>query len=256
MPKLEIEISEEALAKLQRLAEKEGKPIAELAAQEFEIAMERHPRYLDCTAWELMASMVHEHRQSLNAIIGFSRVILRGIDGQISDALREDMVTIYQSGIRVRKGLIEILDLAKIEYGKLVEGFSEVDLLDFLQAHVHGNGLHFTMLSSLPMIMADQFRLGQVLTGIITFFAVPQEVALSVYATNAEVIFQLEGGLPKNDLYDPIAAYLESHEWIINRYIIAAHKGTLTVDDSRLPQLTFTITLPINREVSDAEAGN
>ena len=52
---------------------------------------------------QFLANMSHELRTPLNSIIGFSRVILKGIDGPVNDMQTQDLGAIYNSGQHLLK---------------------------------------------------------------------------------------------------------------------------------------------------------
>ena len=68
---------------------------------------------------EFVANISHELRTPLNAIIGFTKVILNEIDGPLSDMQREDLSAIYSSAQHLLALVNDILDLSKIEAGKM-----------------------------------------------------------------------------------------------------------------------------------------
>ncbi|MBN1427962.1 MAG: GAF domain-containing protein [Anaerolineae bacterium] len=76
-------------------------------------------RELDKLKGQFLANMSHELRTPLNSIIGFSRVMLKGIDGPLSDLQSQDLNTIYQSGQHLLGLINDILDISKIEAGKM-----------------------------------------------------------------------------------------------------------------------------------------
>ncbi len=76
-------------------------------------------RELDRVKSQFLANMSHELRTPLNSVIGFSRVILKGIDGPINDVQQQDITAIYNSGMHLLNMINEILDLSKIEAGKM-----------------------------------------------------------------------------------------------------------------------------------------
>ncbi|MCA9915998.1 MAG: hypothetical protein KC496_21735, partial [Anaerolineae bacterium] len=63
---------------------------------------------------EFLANMSHELRTPLNSIIGFSRVMLRGMSGPLTDMQEQDLQTIFNSGNHLLSLINEILDKAKI----------------------------------------------------------------------------------------------------------------------------------------------
>ncbi|MBI4759903.1 MAG: GAF domain-containing protein [Chloroflexi bacterium] len=83
---------------------------------------------------QFLASMSHELRTPLNSIIGFSRVILKGIDGPITDMQQQDLTAIYNSGQHLLGLINDILDLARIEAGKMELNFEEVHLAEMIHS--------------------------------------------------------------------------------------------------------------------------
>jgi signal transduction histidine kinase/DNA-binding response OmpR family regulator len=83
---------------------------------------------------QFLANMSHELRTPLNSIIGFSRVILKGIDGPISDMQNQDLTAIYNSGQHLLGLINDILDLARIEAGKMELNFEEVKISEMVHS--------------------------------------------------------------------------------------------------------------------------
>src|SRR3989475_11613779 len=75
---------------------------------------------------EFLASMSHELRTPLNAIIGFSDVLLQGMFGEMTGKQTEYLQDILASGQHLLSLINDILDLSKIEAGRM-----ELDLADF-----------------------------------------------------------------------------------------------------------------------------
>lgn len=90
-------------------------------------------REVDKLKSQFLANMSHELRTPLNSIIGFSRVILKGIDGPISDLQQQDLTAINSAGQHLLNLINDILDISKIEAGKMDLAFEEsVNLIDLI----------------------------------------------------------------------------------------------------------------------------
>ena len=72
-------------------------------------------REVDRLKTQFLANMSHELRTPLNSIIGFSRVILKGIDGPLTEMQETDLSAIHHSGQHLLGLINDILDLSKIE---------------------------------------------------------------------------------------------------------------------------------------------
>jgi PAS domain S-box-containing protein len=82
---------------------------------------------------EFIAAMSHELRTPLNAIIGFSDVMIAGIGGNLNETHKGYVNDIYNSGQHLLLIINDILDLSKVEAGKMelvIETFSVNELLE------------------------------------------------------------------------------------------------------------------------------
>ncbi|GAB7126787.1 hypothetical protein JCM19000A_12940 [Silvimonas sp. JCM 19000] len=82
---------------------------------------------------EFLANMSHELRTPLNAIIGFSEVLRDGLIGELDAQQKEFVSDIYSSGEHLLLLINDILDLSKIEAGKMELEIEAVDLPTLLQ---------------------------------------------------------------------------------------------------------------------------
>ena len=77
--------------------------------------------------------MSHELRTPLNSILGFTDVMLEGLDGQLTDYMDNDLRLIQKNGQHLLHLINDVLDMAKIESGKMnlhPEKFKIHDVLD------------------------------------------------------------------------------------------------------------------------------
>jgi PAS domain S-box-containing protein len=126
---------------------------------------------------QFLANMSHELRTPLNSIIGFSRVILKGIDGPINEQQQQDLSAIYNSGQHLLGLINDILDLSKIDAGKMELAFDEVNMGDTIHSVMStATGLvkdkpirlQEQVEASLPPVRADSMRLRQILLNLIS----------------------------------------------------------------------------------------
>jgi len=82
---------------------------------------------------EFLATMSHELRTPLNAIIGFSEVLKDGVMGELTDDQQEYIGDIFNSGQHLLTLINDILDLSKIEAGKMELNLEPVDVPQLLE---------------------------------------------------------------------------------------------------------------------------
>ena len=77
---------------------------------------------------EFLANMSHELRTPLNAVIGFSEVLIQRMFGELTDKQEEYLKDIYASGQHLLSLINDILDLSKIEAGRMELALADFDL--------------------------------------------------------------------------------------------------------------------------------
>jgi CheY-like chemotaxis protein len=121
--------------------------------------------------------MSHELRTPLNSIIGFSRVILKGIDGPVTKLQEQDLTAIYNAGQHLLSLINNILDLSKVEAGKMEFNIEEVDLAELIENMMFATAgliknkpiqLHKNIDPDVPIIQADPLRIRQVLLNLLS----------------------------------------------------------------------------------------
>ncbi len=128
---------------------------------------------------EFLSRMSHELRTPLNAIIGFTQLLESGIDGELSAGQRESAVSILQAGWHLLDLISEILDLARIESGRMAISLENVDLGMLLDECVDmimplANERHILIQDAVNQseeifrVHADRTRLKQVLLNLMS----------------------------------------------------------------------------------------
>jgi PAS domain S-box-containing protein len=126
---------------------------------------------------EFLAHMSHELRTPLNAIIGFSELMLDGVPGEVNEAQRECLNDILRSGQHLLGLINDVLDLAKIESGRMelkVSSFSIGNLIESVRSAImtrlvpRKQTLEISVEKGLPPVRADKAKVRQVLLNLLS----------------------------------------------------------------------------------------
>jgi len=85
---------------------------------------------------DFLANMSHELRTPLNAILGFSELMSTGLGGPLTDQQKEYVTDIFTSGQHLLSLINDILDLSKVEAGKMELQMSELDIKRLLESSI------------------------------------------------------------------------------------------------------------------------
>ncbi|MBI1771561.1 MAG: response regulator, partial [Burkholderiales bacterium] len=85
---------------------------------------------------EFLANMSHELRTPLNAIVGFSEILKDGLMGSLSTQQKDASVDIFNSGKHLLALINDILDLSKIEAGKMQINLESTDISALVKASI------------------------------------------------------------------------------------------------------------------------
>jgi len=131
---------------------------------------------LDRLKSEFLATMSHELRTPLNSIIGFTGIILQGTTGEINEEQRKQLSMVYNSAKHLLGLINDILDLSRIESGKvevLVQMFKIEDVVTevarSLSPLISQKGLRLIteIPDKTPEIYSDRKRVFQILLNLV-----------------------------------------------------------------------------------------
>jgi signal transduction histidine kinase/DNA-binding response OmpR family regulator len=243
-------------------------------------------READRLKTQFLANMSHELRTPLNSIIGFSRVILKGIDGPVNETQEQDLRAIHSAGLHLLGLINDILDVSKIEAGKMELTFGEVDL----QEIVHGVmstamalvkekpiELRTDLQEDLPLVQADSIRVRQILLNLVSNaakFTDQGYIEVSAHLIDEggqrEVLVAVEDTgsgislIDQGKLFEPFSQVDASPTrktggtglgLSICRHLVGLHGGTIWVESTPAEGSVFYFTLPVEQALPEPEGG-
>lgn len=227
---------------------------------------------------EFLASMSHELRTPLNSIIGYTEVMLMGLDTELDAELREDVQAIYDNGKHLLNLINDVLDLAKIEAGRLTLNLEEVPLQSVVDAAISSvSGLlvnkpiefKVEVGEDLPTIWGDPVRLNQILNNLLSNaikFTDEGRVTLRAFTRDGWACLEVEDtgiGISEADqkrLFERFQQIDGSNArkregtglgLAITRHLVTLHGGTITVKSKLGAGSTFTVYLPLDARTAE-----
>jgi signal transduction histidine kinase len=122
-----------------------------------------------------LANMSHELRTPMNAILGFNEMILDDLYGDVPEHLREPLTDIQVNGKHLLKLINDVLDLSKIEAGRMELALTEYSVQDIvdtvgssLQSLAAEKGIEFVVRAQpgIPLAVGDSMRITQCLLNL------------------------------------------------------------------------------------------
>lgn len=227
-----------------------------------------------------ITQMSHELRTPLNGILGYVQLLRRS--GDLSEQQRDGLAVIERSGDHLLNLVNDLLDLAKIEAGRLELRDESVDLSSVLQhvtdlVRVRADKAQLTFTVRLPSALPLQVRsdarvLRQILLNLlgnaVKFTDVGGSVALRVEVieepTTAHVTFEVSDsgiGMPADQLqriFEPFHRIEEGERHTegtglglaITRRLVEAMQGSISVASEPGRGSTFRVELPLPMELA------
>jgi signal transduction histidine kinase len=126
---------------------------------------------------EFLANMSHELRTPLNAIIGFSEVLRDGLLGELAPQQKEYVADIFSSGSHLLSLINDILDLSKVEAGKMTLELDALSVASLIQASLQvvrekATAHHLRLTTNIPTdldeVWLDERKLKQILYNLLS----------------------------------------------------------------------------------------
>lgn len=224
---------------------------------------------------EFVTNVSHELRTPLNLIIGFSEMMMTSPESyegvQLPGPYRSDLNAIHHSAQHLLALVDDVLDLARIEAGKIALSREEVDLstlvneaTEMVRDYIAAKGLELKVeiAPDLPRLWVDPLRIRQVLLNLLvnaTRFTERGYIRLEASRQGDEVVVRVTDtgrGIPPEDLPKIFEEFRTTEQPIsawhsgtglglpISKKFVELHKGRMGVESTYMQGSTFWFTLP------------
>jgi PAS domain S-box-containing protein len=226
---------------------------------------------------EFLANMSHEIRSPLNAIVGFSQILISQAadDKKYPKSFKEQLEYIKTSGEALSEVINDILDISKIEEGKMTLSYENVELVGLIRGIYHINKgaaekknliFNYSLSKSIPKyIRIDRTKLKQILVNLISnaikYTADGKRVTIKVdFDEENKVLFfsvKDEGiGIPPDQLEDIFTRFKQVDSSIsrdhggtglglaITKRLVQLLKGDISVKSELMQGSEFVVSLP------------
>jgi len=221
---------------------------------------------------EFLSNMSHELRTPLNAILGFTEMITDGLYGKLPEELKDPLNDIQVNGRHLLRLINEVLDLAKIEAGRMelaLDDYSVADLVGSVRTSMRSladeKGLDFVteVAEDLPIARGDSGRLTQCLmnlTGNALKFTRAGEVRIGASRQGGDVVYRVSDtgiGIPPEEIENVFAEFRQVDATVtrqfggtglglsISKKFIEMHGGRMWVESGVGVGSTFFFSVPL-----------
>ncbi|MCM5559258.1 ATP-binding protein [Pleomorphomonas sp. JP5] len=228
---------------------------------------------------DFLAKMSHEIRTPLNAIIGFSEVMMEERFGPVgNDRYKEYLRDIHVSGTHIMSLVNDLLDLSKIEAGKLELTFEAVGLNDVVrecaalmqpQANRERIIIRTSLSSSLPPVVADNRSLRQIILNLLSnavkFNSAGGQVIVStLYEESGEVVLRVRDtghGMSEGDIVKAMEPFRQLSTsrtgggtglgLPLTKALVEANRAAFQIDSTPGQGTMIQITFPSTRVLAE-----
>ncbi|HUS61985.1 MAG TPA: PAS domain-containing sensor histidine kinase [Acidimicrobiales bacterium] len=217
---------------------------------------------------EIVSTVSHELRAPLTSVKGYTSLLLKRWDRLPDDQKLFMLEQVHHDADRVTRLITELLDISRLETGRLVLRRQMVDVCEIARSVVDKVAMEYADLEcavvfpdQFPKVYADPDKVVQVLTNLVENackYASPAGVRVegTVAADEVEVAVSDRGeGIPADELPKVFAKFFRRAEgrptgsglglWI-SRGLVEAHGGRLTAASVEGEGTTFCFTIPTN----------
>lgn len=250
--------------------------------EELEIAIKR-AEVANTAKSDFLANMSHELRTPLNAIIGFSEILSsKELDGYSRNKTREYAKDIHDSGRHLLSIINDILDLSKVEAGKMRFAEGDVDLIETAEASIrlitnqaNAKDISVTLNTEgeLPLIHGDERMVQQIMTNLLSnavkfSLALGQIIVTIKQDDNGDMVFAVKDngiGIAEDklkDVMEPFHQVETSYDrsevgtglgLSLVKAFVELHDGSINLESELGNYTVVTIKFPASRVIDQEQ---
>jgi signal transduction histidine kinase len=188
---------------------------------------------------QFLASMSHELRTPLNSIIGFSKVLLNRLDGDLTERQDTYLRSVHKSGTHLLQLINDILDFSRIEAGRVEVYPEEIDLHELVTECIE---------SSLPLLRGKPLRIDQEVPD-----ALPRLVADRTKVK--QILLNLLSNAIKFTAAGRACVRVRTEDGLVHVSVVDTGIGIREADLSRLFEPFHRLDTPLSRQVGGTGLG-
>jgi PAS domain S-box-containing protein len=219
---------------------------------------------------DFISTVSHELRTPLTSIKGYVDLVLAGDVGPLTPEQKEFLTIVSQNTTRLTELINDLLDIERLESGRIEFEFAELDLAEVLEnvarsLHVNAEQKGLEFLTEIPSglkVRGDRERLAQVFLNLLSNaikYTPAGTVELRAHQEDDAVVVEVRDtgiGLSESDLQKLFQKFFRSDNPYVRKVggtglglsiakaIVERHGGTITVTSQLGQGSTFTVRLP------------
>jgi signal transduction histidine kinase len=272
-------VGDAPLATLRALSDQVALVVRNIQYNEELARKNRELTHLDELKSDFMATMSHELRTPLTSIIGYSDMLLSGMTGELNEKQSAFVDSILKGGEALLGLINDILDLTKIEAGRLELNRESVDLraallgvLPVVKPRAQEKRIRISTFlpTDLPLVLADPAKFNQILLNLLTngIKYTHDNGSVSVEARTVDGLVEIwindtGMGIAKEDQEKVFQRFTQIDSsatrsqggtglgLAIVRELVELHGGTIRVQSKLGKGSSFIFTMPISTRPAD-----
>ena len=203
---------------------------------------------------EKISEWAHDLRSPFNHVLGFTKMVLKGMSGPVSDQQNEDLTTVYRSSLRAMSQVNNLIEIARLQRGEKDISRTEIELQSYFEQTVSQwqknnpaveTPIALALIVQSPTLILDRQQTAWILNSFLSYLVAYADgtgsISIAISEETGALVFSLRHtGITKKG-YDQITLEMSAH---IARMYIDLQGGEICQSDLDEGEATIQFTIP------------